>query len=578
MTKVLKTYLLLVGLLASTVYADPFAPAPELTNSSPAMSPSNTTMRGNPQFLSVQQAFQVTVEVEEQQLVFDWAIAEGYYLYQHGFKFQPVQDGIQLATPEFATGINKWDEFFEADLEVYYQQTRVRVPFSSNLKTFKLQFESQGCADAGLCYPPRKQWLSVDNGTVSITATAPKSATTVQSKNTLSTPLWLVLILALSGGLILNLMPCVFPVLSIKVLSFTRSHQTTGEKQLHGLAYTLGVVASFLVIASLMLSLRTAGEAIGWGFQLQSSGFVIALIYLFTIIGLSLSGYLNVGTGLMSLGQSSQVDHSLSSSFLTGVLATTVASPCTAPFMGPALGYAIAQPTFVALLVFACLGLGMALPFVALTWIPTLANKLPKPGQWMDSLKQFLAFPMYLTAIWLLWVAGRQTGVDTVIAICAGLLMIVMAIWLWQLATKTASKFNKLLAVALLIGALIAPQFSLNKTDPGWQPYSPQRLASLRNAGLPVFINLTADWCITCLVNEKVAMTDRFYQTMDNHGMAYLKGDWTNKDPQITQLLNQYQRNGVPLYLVFPRGSGSAEVLPQILLESSLIDAINRAN
>lgn len=581
MRKVLKTCVLLLGLLGSAVFADPFSKASELTNASSATTNSGSITQGKTQFLPVQKAFQVTAKIEDKQLIFDWTIAEGYYLYQRGFKFQPVQQELQLGAAEFATGVSKWDEFFEADVEVYYHQTRVVVPFSSNSQTFKLQMESQGCAEAGLCYPPHKQWLSVDNGTVTITAIAPTKVTALQPKSNISTPLWLILILAVTGGLILNLMPCVFPILSIKVLSFTRSHQSTTEKQLHGLAYTLGVVSSFLLIASLMLSLRSAGEAIGWGFQLQSPGFVISLIYLFTLIGLSLSGYLNLGAGLMSLGQSSQPTNNLSSSFMTGVLATTVASPCTAPFMGPALGYAIGQPNAVALLVFAFLGLGMALPFLALTWLPQLNNKLPKPGPWMDNLKQFLAFPMYLTAIWLLWVAGRQTGIDVVITICIGLLMIVMAIWLWKLATNqatnTVTKLYKALAIALLIGALISPQLSLNKTDESWQAYSPQRLAELRNTGQPVFINVTADWCITCLVNEKVAMTDGFYQAMEDHGIAYLKGDWTHNDPQITQLLNQYQRNGVPLYLVYPRGSGSAEVLPQLLRESILIDALNRA-
>ena len=576
MRKVLKTCLLWIGLFICAANADPFAQATESTNSSPAASSSITTIQGNPQFLPVEQAFQVNVEVEEQQLIFDWTIAEGYYLYQRSFKFLSAEEGIQLGNPVFASGINKWDDYFEANVEVYYQQTEVRLPFSSDLQAFTLQFEFQGCADAGLCYPPQKQWLIFDNGTLDITAVNPQQEPTTAPKNSLSTPLWLVLLFALSGGLILNLMPCVFPVLSIKVQSFTRSHQTTSEKQLHGLAYTTGVVACFLLIASLMLSFRAAGEAIGWGFQLQSPSFVIALVYLFTLIGLSLSGFVNFGSGLMSLGQSSAGDNSLSASFLTGVLATTVASPCTAPFMGPALGYAISQPTFVALLVFACLGLGMALPFVALTLIPSLANKLPKPGQWMDSLKQFLAFPMYLTAIWLLWVAGRQTGVDTVIAVCVGLLLIIMAIWLWQLAANNGSKLYKLLAVAMLIGAFISPQLSFNKTDLGWQSYSPQRLASLRDAGEPVFINLTADWCITCLVNEKVAMTDGFYRALDTNGITYLKGDWTNKDPQITELLNQYQRNGVPLYLLYPKGSGSAQILPQLLRESTLIEALDQ--
>jgi thiol:disulfide interchange protein DsbD len=384
----------------------------------------------------------------------------------------------------------------------------------------------------------------------------------------------------MAGGLILNLMPCVFPVLSIKVLSFTQQHQTTIDRQRHGLAYTAGVVGSFVVIAATMLSLRAGGEAIGWGFQLQSPGFVLFLVYLFTLLGLSLSGYMQLFSGLMSIGQSSNTNNGLSSSFMTGVLATTVASPCTAPFMGPALGFAISQTSAVALLVFAFLGLGMALPFVLMTLVPSLTQKLPRPGQWMDNLKQFLAFPMYLTAIWLLWVVGRQTGVDIVIAICVGLILMVMAIWLWQLAGRNNShNLTKVLAAGLFVAAIAYPSFKFEGNDPSkWQDYSPERLAALRQSGEAVFINLSADWCITCLVNERIAMGDAFYKALEDNNITYLKGDWTHKDPQITQLLNQYNRNGVPLYLVFPKGSGPAEILPQLLTKTSLIEALERAN
>ena len=240
--------------------------------------------------------------------------------------------------------------------------------------------------------------------------------------------------------MILNLMPCVFPVLSIKVLSFTTTHQTQRQKQAHGLAYTLGVTSTFVAIAAIMLSLRAAGEAIGWGFQLQSPLFVVILIYLFFVMGMALSGYLEIGTSLMSIGQSSNQSDGLSSSFMTGVLATTVASPCTAPFMGPALGFAISQPTYIALLVFAFLGLGMALPFIILTWIPGLTSKLPKPGVWMDSFKQFLAFPLYMTAAWLLWVVGRQTSVNVVAVVVLGIILVAMAMWLTKLRQSSGKK------------------------------------------------------------------------------------------------------------------------------------------
>ena len=324
--------------------------------------------------------------------------------------------------------------------------------------------------------------------------------------------------------MILNLMPCVFPILSIKVLSFTTTHQSNRSRHIHGLVYTAGVVLSFVAIAVVMLALRAAGESIGWGFQLQSPLFVIFLVYLFFVMGLGLSGYLEIGSNLMALGQLSKRQEGLMSSFMTGVLATVIASPCTAPFMGPALGFAISQPTYVALLVFACLGLGMALPFILLAWIPGLTKRLPRPGAWMDTFKQFLAFPLYITAVWLLWVAGRQTSMDVAAAVITGLVLLVMGLWLWKLSAKPAGK-------------LIADRCSRRRSGRTYstlsedtekslsKPTSPERLAELRASGQPVFINLTADWCITCLVNERVALSsEKVAQLMDDQGIVYLKG------------------------------------------------------
>ena len=543
----------------------------------------NTLKGVNSSFVPVEQAYQVSVRVEENQLLLDWSIRDGYYLYRDRFRFNAVDANSQLSSPLFLAGKVKWDEYFEAELEVYYNQTTVILPFQTGAEQLEIQMESQGCADAGLCYPPYEQWLTVDltNGIVEISATPSLSAKTAKSAD--SDPsefslLW-ILIFALAGGMILNLMPCVFPVLSIKAMSFARTHQTDRSKRSHGLAYTAGVVLSFVTIAAVMLSLRAAGEAIGWGFQLQSPLFVIFLIYLFFVMGLAFSGYLEIGGGLMSVGQSADNDDSLSSSFMTGVLATTIASPCTAPFMGPALGYAISQPSYVALLVFAFLGLGMALPFVLLTWIPNLSNKLPRPGQWMDTFKQFLAFPLYLTAVWLLWVAGRQTSVDVAATVIAGLVLIAMAIWLWKLKQASGVTGSKTLAALCIAMALAVPVMSVSKSQepPLWQPYSEELLGELRQAGKPVFVNLTADWCITCLVNEKVAIgSDAFYQSLAENNITYLKGDWTNNDAKITKLLNQYQRSGVPLYLMYPNGPGEAEILPQILLKSMITAAINR--
>lgn len=538
-------------------------------------------------FLPVEQAYQVEVSVAEDQLLFSWTITDGYYLYRDRFKFNAVDANTQLEQPIFETGKVKWDEFFEAELEVYYHHTEVRLPFSSSAKQIEVQIESQGCADAGLCYPPYKQWITADlvAGTVDISATPSASAqraTALGSSTDTELSLAWVLIFALAGGMILNLMPCVFPVLSIKALSFTRAHQSITDKQVHTIAYTLGVISSFIAIALLMLILRSAGQAIGWGFQLQSPVFVIALVYLFFFMGLAFSGYVEIGTSLMSVGQSAENDNQgVSSSFMTGVLATTVASPCTAPFMGPALGYAIGQSSAVALLVFAFLGLGMALPFILLTWVPALSRLLPKPGQWMESFKQFLAFPLYLTAVWLLWVAGRQTSVDVAASVVAGLILVALTVWLWKLKPIDAAKklpTSKLLAILCLAGAFIVPTLAISKADqePRWQPYSPERLAQLRGKGQSVFINLTADWCITCLVNERTTLdTEAFYQALEQNNITYLKGDWTDSDPEITKLLNQYQRSGVPLYLLFPKGMKEAQILPQILVKASTIDKLN---
>jgi thiol:disulfide interchange protein DsbD len=579
MKQLLKALLLTTLVFAASAHASSLS-AVKATSGFSSITSANTELQNNPPvFLPVQQAFQVEALLINQTLTLNWTIADGYYLYRKSLKLDSIDSIVRVGTPIFSEGLLKWDEYFEADVMVFYDKTSLEVPFSSDIAQFQLLLESQGCADAGLCYPPRKQLIDIDldTGTARVSELSPQSVQTTSGDGAASMPLWLILMFAMAGGLILNLMPCVFPVLSIKVLSFTQQHQTKNQRQLHGLAYTAGVVGTFIAIAALMLSLRAGGEAIGWGFQLQSPDFVIFLVYLFVLLGLSLSGYVQLLSGLMSVGQSTQSNNRLSSSFMTGVLATTVASPCTAPFMGPALGFAISQTSAVALLVFAFLGLGMALPFVALSLAPSLTKKLPKPGQWMDNLKQFLAFPMYLTALWLLWVVGRQTSVDIVIAICVGLILMVMAIWLWQLADR--NNMIKILAVGLFIAAVTYPSLNRENNDPPkWQDYSAQRLAELRGSEQAVFINLSADWCITCLVNEKVAMGDSFYQALENNNIAYLKGDWTHKDPEITKLLNQYNRNGVPLYLLFPKGSGSAQILPQLLSKSSLIVTLNQVN
>ena len=562
--------------LCLSLFANTVAATTDSLFGQESVSTSNT-FSSSAEFVPVEQAYQFNLVIEDQLLVFNWQIRDGYYLYRDRFDFRSLDNSVELQTPIFDSGIVKWDEFFEEDVEVYYSQTSVRVPFSSTGEKLHLQIESQGCADAGLCYPPYKQWLEIDLQTaaVEISSQPPEQQSQPDAENiSLAT----VLLFALLGGMILNLMPCVFPILSIKVLSFTTTHQSIRSRHIHGLVYTAGVVLSFVAIAIVMLALRAAGESIGWGFQLQSPLFVIFLVYLFFVMGLGLSGYLEIGSNLMALGQLSKSDSGLTSSFMTGVLATVIASPCTAPFMGPALGFAISQPTYVALLVFAFLGLGMALPFILLAWIPGLSKRLPRPGAWMDTFKQFLAFPLYITAVWLLWVAGRQTSMDVAAAVVTGLVLLVMGLWLWKLSARPA---GKLLAIVVLGTALAAPVVTVSEDseESDFQAYSPELLAELRGSGQPVFINLTADWCITCLVNERVALSsEKVTQLINDQGIVYLKGDWTNNDPQITALLNQFQRSGVPLYLVYPRGSGPAQILPQILSESMIIETLTQAS
>jgi thiol:disulfide interchange protein DsbD len=374
--------------------------------------------------------------------------------------------------------------------------------------------------------------------------------------------------------MILNLMPCVFPVLSIKVLSLTSSQLSSHGRHVHGFAYTAGVITTFVAVALLLIILRQGGEALGWGFQLQSPGFITALIFLFFLMALSFSGYFEAGARLMSLGQESTRGTGLKHSFATGALATLVASPCSAPFMGTALGYALTQSAAIALLIFAALGLGMALPFLLLTWVPSLLRWLPRPGPWMTTLKEFLAFPLYLTCLWLLWILGNQTNSSVTISVLTGLTSLTFAIWV--LSKK--HKLGVALAAAFLILAIYLPasQLTTAKEQPLWQPYSEARLQELLEEDQAVFINLTADWCITCLANEKIALSSKeFASHLIDNNIHYLKGDWTNYDAEITALLNRNGRNGVPLYLFYAKGAREPRILPQILSKNSAISGLS---
>ena len=390
-----------------------------------------------------------------------------------------------------------------------------------------------------------------------------------------------VLLSALLGGLILNLMPCVFPVLSIKAISLIEARAKVARRQRgHALAYTFGVLATFGGLAGLLLLLRHGGDAIGWGFQLQQPVFVALLAYLFFAMGLSLSGVVQFGTRLMGVGQSLVSDGGYRGSFFTGVLAVAVASPCTAPFMGTALGYALGQPAWLAMLVFLALGFGLALPFLLIGFFPRLGALLPRPGAWMETFKQVMAFPLYLSVVWLLWVLGGITSRDGMLVAMCGLTLVAFALWLWNRPGRSAL----LLRCAALLAALAlltAPQISTlaqagrqAAAGSAIEPWNAQRVDELRSQGRTVFVDFTADWCITCKVNEHVALnTQTVKQAFAAEQVVWMQGDWTRADPAITEVLNRYGRSGVPLYLLYVKGA-EPKVLPQILTPQLVVDAL----
>ncbi|MGY6555116.1 MAG: protein-disulfide reductase DsbD family protein [Wenzhouxiangella sp.] len=395
----------------------------------------------------------------------------------------------------------------------------------------------------------------------------------------------LILLLALAGGVLLNLMPCVFPVLSIKAMSLVSGagHDQRG----HGLAYTAGVVLSFGVLAGVLVALRAGGEALGWGFQLQSPWFVGLLIYVFFAMGLALSGLFEFGTRMMGVGQNLTERGGLKGSFFTGVLACVVASPCTAPFMGTALGVAVLLPWPQAMSVFLALGLGLALPMLALSWWPGLAQRMPKPGPWMDTFKQAMAFPLYLAAVWLLWVLARQTDPNGLALVLSGMVALAFALWLAgkRNRSETAATARHVAVGLSLVFALAAlasaarfeTEGSLDSSASAWwEPFAPDRLEQLiADPEQAVLVNMTADWCVTCLVNERVALnTDAVREAMAANNIVYLKGDWTRRDPVITEYLARYERNGVPLYVLYPHNGGQPRVLPQILTPGLVVQAL----
>ena len=477
---------------------------------------------------------------------------------------------------EFPPAIAKTDEFF-GDVSVYYDEADLSVALSGVDSPLTLAVTYQGCADAGLCYPPETNYLKVDvaKGTVTATEPAkPPARVTTPPATGADMTLLLAMGLAVLGGLILNAMPCVFPILSLKVLSFATGDPE--EHRRHGMIYLAGVVSSFVLIAAVLIGLQSAGRWVGWGFQLQSTGFVIGLAYLFALMGLSLSGLVLIGGRWMNLGAGLATAPGARGSFFTGVLAVVVASPCTAPFMGSALGFALTQPPLAALSVFAALGVGMALPMVAISSSATARAWLPKPGAWMDTLKQVMAFPLYLTAVWLLWVAGKQSGVDTMAAAAAGLVMLALGLTLLQGQTVARAAGAVCLIGAVLLGGVRGDAGTMATDDrDGTYAGRPKHLRA-EAQGTPVFVDVTADWCITCLANEQaVLFTDEMTQAFADAGVTYMVADWTNYDPEIGTFVRELGRNGIPLYVMYAGNLQSAPlILPQILTTGIVRDAL----
>ena len=405
--------------------------------------------------------------------------------------------------------------------------------------------------------------------------------------------LFTALLGGLLGGLILNLMPCVFPILAIKVMGFAKHGSDRRAHRQAGLAYTAGVVLSFLALGGLLLGLRAAGEQLGWGFQLQSPAVVAALAALFTMIGLNLAGVFEFGQFAPGRLATLQARHPAADAFLSGMLAVAIASPCTAPFMGASLGFAIDMPVAQALSVFAALGVGMALPYLAASWVPAVAGWLPRPGAWMDTFRRGMAFPMFATVAWLVWVLGQQSGIDGAGALLA--LLVAGSAVVWALTLRGRTRWvvaSVLIATSAWLVSAIGPNvtkaadFSAlaaapsagtspgNVAGPDWQPWSAERVAELTAAGRPVFVDFTAAWCVTCQYNKRTTLANAAVQAdFAARGVALLRADWTRRDPQITTALSQLGRSGVPVYVLHAPGQAPV-VMTEILSTSEVHEAL----
>jgi thiol:disulfide interchange protein len=539
--------------------------------------------------LSAEQAFQFSAIAQDaHHLLLRWTMPKGYYLYRDQTTLSLKDASSLTLTPTWPAGTTHQDAHF-GNTTVYFGEVDLPVSVNgdvSGLKTLALVASFQGCQDGGLCYPLMTRQANIDltGGSTAtgetIQGPAPEMPPAGANAGTLKVSFWYALLLALGGGLVLNLMPCVLPVLSIKAIGLLESGDNAARRRSHALMYTAGVLVSFVALGLIIIGLKTA-----WGAHLQNALVVAVLSLVMLAVALSMSGVVQFGASLGNTGSGLANRSGPAGDFFTGVLAVVVASPCTAPFMGTALAYALVAPVPSAMLVFVALGLGLALPFLAVGFVPALSRLLPRPGRWMETLKEVLAFPMYLTAAWLAWVLAHQRGADAVGLLMVAAVLLAMTLW-WLERSRSRGLISRAL-VALLALITLVPLYYLStlpvaaevaSSDGATVAYSPEKLDALRKAGTPVFVDMTADWCVTCKANEHAVLSgDGFQALLKRTGTVYMKGDWTDESPSITTFLQEYHSPGVPLYVVFPKDGGPGRQLPTVLTSSLVEEALTQA-
>ena len=568
--------------------------------------------------LPVTQAFALKATIDKPGVVaLHFDIAPHYYLYRGRIHAKILTPGVTAGTLQTPAGTREHDPYL-GDVEIYHDAVDASLPYTAAgavPAALKVEVEYQGCHEVApkICYPPNTETFTLPTSgggpigaagggaagggaprnpiTSSLTGATNAQALAgdqaiAQAAHPIGTGLALALLLAFVGGLILNLMPCVLPVLAIKAVGVLEGGESRQRARAHALAYAAGVIATFLAIGLTIIGLRGAGQAVGWGTQLQQPVIVAVLACVLFAVGLSMSGVVQLGSGLGNVGTGLTRRGGAVGHFFTGVLAVIVASPCTAPFMGVALAYAFVAPAAHELLVMLVLGIGLALPLTLIGLVPAMARWLPKPGRWMETLKQILAFPMYLSAVWLVWVLAHQRGANAVAMVLVAMVLLAAASW-WHGRGRSGRTLGHAFTLVLAVAAAaslygvtrIAPISQGASSNSDAVVFSPARLQSLRDAGTPVFVDIGADWCVTCKANEYAVLdTQGFKDLLAQTGAVYMKGDWTDVDPEIGAYLKSFHSPGVPLYVVYPRGGGEGRALPTVLTSSLVRNALVHAD